>query len=154
MTIDIDTSAVFTELRKISHLNVQNIADAELRDNYRAGVEDTPEIQKAIMKAVAALRGRLSPHLTETAPNAAVDGEEAYSDSVSFTFGFTTRQSTNKATPLALEMHDYILNQALAEFYAMVSNAELEDKFTKKAIVNLAAIDRLVWFKYKPEIRS
>ena len=151
MTITLFTSPIFDEVRQKSHLNVQDIKDAESRDNARAGVEHTVELRRCISDGFAQLSRRCLRFLDDDI--SLVYGDEpSWPESYVYSFAFGERRAINKAEPLTAVMHAFVVQYALSKWYSTVSQSEQSNKYSLEAIESGNQIDALLYHKQAPRV--
>lgn len=151
MLITIDTDSVFLEVRQKSHLNVQDIQDPEARDNARAGVEKTDEIEHCIVDAFAQLTRRCARFIVE-AMAAEADNWRVMPSSYTYDLALSERRAINKAEPLAAVMHAFVVAYTLAKFYSSVSQGGLSNAYSLQAVELGNQLDEMLYTKQPPRL--
>ena len=151
MNITIYTAPIFTEIRQKSHLEVQDIKDVEARDNARAGVTKTEEINRCILEGMGQLERLCLRFLRETIVDETDDGT-AMPQSYTFDFNFAERRAANKAEPLVSVMHSFVVQHALAQYYNTVNQVDMAGKHTALAQQYGAQITDMLYHKQPPRV--
>lgn len=151
MNITLNTTNIFNEMRLKSHLEVQDIKDPEARDNARAGITKTDEINRCILDALGQLERRCLRFLTETIVQDASDAG-SLPNSYVFDLNLSERRAANKIPALTAVMHDYAVQHALARYYETVHQAELSAAHAKSAEGYGIQIDELLYHKQPPRV--
>ena len=151
MTITLYTSSIFDEVRQKSHLNVQDIKDAESRDNARAGVENTVELRRCISDGFTQLSRRCLRFLDDDIAIRYND-ESSWPESYVYSFALSERRAINKAEPLTAAMHAFVVQYALSKWYSTVSVSEQSNKYSLEAIESGNQIDAMLYHKQPPRV--
>lgn len=151
MNITIYTTPIFSEVRQKSHLEVQDIKDVEARDNARAGIDKTDEIWQCIRDGFTQLERRCLRFVRETIVLETDDGGSV-PESFTYDFIFAERRAANKGTALAEVMHAFVVQHALARFYATVNQVELSNKHGAAADAYGNELDGLLYHKQPPRV--
>jgi len=149
MTITIYTEPIILEVRQRSHLSVQDIKDAEARDNARAGLDKMDEIERCIIDAF----GQLSRHcgrFLERDYTLEADNMSGIPNAYAYEFSMSARRAANKAEALEEAMHGFVVQAALARFYTTVSNVDRAGTHTALAADYANQLNELLYTKQPP----
>lgn len=151
MTINIDTAPIVLEVRQKSHLNVQDIPDAQARYNGRAGLEKMPEITNCILDAFAQLTRRCTRFLDEVI-TAEGDDSRVLPQTYTYVFAFAERRAINKLEPMTGVMHDFVVAYALSKWYSTTNKTDLSNQYSLQAIDYGNQLDELLYHKQAPRV--
>jgi len=151
MNITLHTDTIFNEVRQKSHLGVQDIKDPEARDNARAGVEKTEEINRCIMDGFGQLKRRVSRFLDRDYTVEA-DNISRLPAAYVYEFRISERRAVNKAEALEEAMHNFVVQLALARFCATVNQTERSNKHSLAALDYGNQIEELLYTKMPPRV--
>lgn len=151
MIITLYTNTILAEVRQKSHLEVQDIADAEARDNARAGVEKTDEINRCILYGIKQVSRRLIRFLHEGI-TMSTDNTGTLEASYAFALDFAERRAINKAEPLEDAMHNFVVQRALEKFCISVNQLERAKKHAVEAEEYGDQIDEMMYHKQPPRV--
>ena len=149
MTINITTASAISEIKAMSHLEVKNIQDPEIRYDVEAGTEKVPEIQRCVVYADTQLRALLSRFL-QTVTSETITAGITFPETLTYVLSLSERREANKSAQLPQMFRDYIVTASLSKFYASVSATELASKHGNEAAALGAEIMRLLFFKNPP----
>lgn len=141
VSITLTKATLLLEIRQKSHLEVQNIQDAEARDNVRAGVEKVVEVERCLKEAVTLLTRICSRYVTATTDVTASYG---------FTLTMSSRRKSVKSDAIQDAMEDFAVQYALMKFYSSVSQADLSSKHAALAQDAELRINELLYSKKEP----
>lgn len=138
-------------MRQMSHLEVQDIKDVELRDTARAGLDKVEEVNRCLAHGFAQVRRRCWRWLDDddTASKGRVyiaQGDTTYS------LNLSERRGLDKAEALASAMEKLILEYALSMFYSTVNQTDLSNKHSIRAIDAGNELDELLYTKKPPRV--
>ena len=151
MTITFTKSNLMLAMRQKSHLETQNIPDEEARDNVRAGIEKSPEIERCLKHGIAQARHKCWRFLSDSQTDS-VSYSDSASSSIVFDFNFSERRILDKAEPLAGALNELIVNYALAEYYVSVNHGELSKAHSLAAMAAAEDIEQLLYAKKPPRV--
>ena len=151
MKVSIYTGPIFDEVRQKSHLEVQDIKDVEARDNARAGLDKSEEINRCIRSGFAQVERLCLRFLAESFAQE-TDDAGGLPQYYSYDFEMSLRRASGKSEPLASAMHDFVVQQALAAFYTTVGQAELSARHSAWAQEHARQIEELLYTKQPPRL--
>lgn len=152
MTITLNTSVLLSDIRRISLLELEGIADVEARYRAEAGTEKEDVLRECISAARTRLERRCLRFLDNSYVDEATSGKSTDS---TFVFEFameSSRRADGKTFPLADAMHDFIVEYALARFYSTVSQGDLSNKHSLLALEAGREFDELLHTKLPPRV--
>ena len=149
MTINITSASLISEIRQKSHFEVQYIQDAKARDDARAGLEKSDEIGRCVVVADAQLRALISRYL-QTVSSETISAGISVPETLTYVLSMSERRSANKSAQLPQLFRDYLVNAALAKYYATVSVADLASKRANETAAQGVEILRVLFFKNPP----
>jgi len=151
MVIELNFKELFDRMRAVSHREVAEIPDAEARYRAEAGTEKTDDLERCLVDASARLASRLMRFLLQRDIDY-VDNEHTRPNSFTYELSLSERRSINKAEPLKEACNTFLLEYALSEFYSIVSQGELSNKHSLKALEAGDHINELLFFKLPPQV--
>lgn len=153
MTITITTQNVLEDMRLKSHFEVENIEDVDIRDNARADLLKTDELERAFKGALADLTNLLARFLTDetVVSTATVGNAPGVEDSYAYVFTGGERRFGGKVQLMADKMHSYMVNMALSRFYISVGQANLSSARANLAASDGAALVTAIYSKAQPK---
>lgn len=149
MIVYVSYESLLSEIRQKSHLEVQHIQDPEVRYLAEAGTEKDDELGRCVVVADAQLRALVSRYLTND-PHRVVEAGVDTPKVLPYPFLFSRRRAMNKAEQLPQMMRDYLVNAALAKFYATVAVTDLAASRGNMAAQQAAEIVRVLYTKLPP----
>ena len=149
MKITLYTAPIFYEVRQKSHLEVQNVKDVEERDNVRAGLDKSDEINRCIEEAFGQ-EVRLCSRFLTASYWAEVDDQGPLPESYSFEFEFSERRGVSKSESLTKALHSYAVQYAMARFYTTVNQEQMAAKHEQQAAELARQIEELLYTKQPP----
>lgn len=149
MKITLYTAPIFTEVRRKSHLEVQNIKDVEERDNARAGIEKSDEIYRCLDEAFGQI-ARICGRFLTASYWSEVDDLGDVPETYSFEFEFSERRGVSKSEPLTKALHAYAVQYTLARFSASVGQQDASAKHEWAVGESARQIEELLYTKQPP----
>lgn len=152
MDITITTQNVLEDMRLKSHLEVENIEDVDIRDNARADLLKSDELERAFTGSLADLGNLLARFLTDATVTATATAGNAPGVEESYRYEFTAseRRYSGKVRLIADKMHSYVVNMALSRFYVSVGQANLSAAHANLAASDGAALVTALYSKSQP----
>lgn len=141
MKVTINSNCVLEDVKLKSHLEVENIQDVEIRDNARADLTKTDELERAYSGALADLTCLIARFLesSEAVSTAEEDNSPGILPDYVFSLSLSDRRGQGKTELIKDKMHSYLVNMAMSRFYVSVGQSNLA-----AARANLAASDGAV----------
>ena len=115
MTINITSESVISEMRQKSHFEVQNIQDAKVRDDARAGLEKMDELGRCVSVADAQLRSLITRYL-QTVAQDTINVGITVPTTLSYVLALSERRDANKSVELPQMMRGYLVCAALSKY--------------------------------------
>jgi len=139
------------DIATVSHLEVAQIADIDLRYRSEAGTDKTDEIIRCIRAAIVNLvalcnRFRLTVS-TEEVDNALNIPERFVLD-----FGTTERRTSGKEQAICDVMHNIVVDNALVKFYSNVQQIDLSNNHALPLQESINIFQQLIFSKNPPLI--
>jgi hypothetical protein len=151
MTITFTTANIQASLRQISHLEVQDIPDAEARDNARAGLDKIDEVNRCLAHGFAQVRRRCWRFLADDDTNSKTRVYIIPGNTV-FNLNLSERRMLDKAEAISSAMEKLAIDYALSMFYSSVNQPELSKKHSLAAVDAGTELDELLYAKKPPRV--
>lgn len=153
VTVTLYRDDIVKDIMTKSHDAVASLGNAEERYNLEAGLHKKKEITRNVIEALGEIEGLLGRYLV-AGPD--LDDKDANNqaelpESFVMELNLAERRSLNKAKPLALAIHNYIVAAALVKFYATVGH-EIGNNFQTVETAALKTISRLIHTKSSPRL--
>ena len=149
MVITLYTEELVQRLKTVSHHEVAEIADVEARYRAEAGTEKMELIYRCIKDAVARLESRCIRWMKEVWPEYA-DNTMEVPVAYKIEFSLTERRAIGKAPLLEEACETFVLEYALAKFYASVSQTPLSNSHSLAAVEAGDHLSTLLLMKQPP----
>lgn len=150
-SITITRANVLADMKVKSHAEVASIKDDRERYLAELGSDKLYEANQCINDACAEVAALLRPVQGTISSGFAADN--AYdTDDIAFAIEVTTRKPIQ--IPLTKAVHAYIVDAALAKYYVAVSHPEISERHGARIVTDVATINRLLFTKDEPTIRS
>jgi len=150
MLITLSVDELMRDIKKKSHREVEErIADVEARYRAEAGTEKEDEITRCMVEAASALSHRLHRYLRTYYQDEA-DDQLGIPEAFVFDFAFSERRAEGKAQPLTDYMHSFVVDLTLSRFYSSVSQQELSNIHSQKALETAGLLEDMIYTKKPP----
>ena len=150
LSITISRQNAYDDIRVKSHIDCETIVDATARYKIEAGTEKAEQIHQCISDAFASVlqlvRRFLTPSAQAEAMTTAYDG---VSD-LSLPFYVSDRRAHYFSATLAPSIHAYVVDFALAKYYASIYPA-FAAPYTQRLAGEASAIETIIYTKQPPE---
>lgn len=150
MLIVLNVSELMRDIKKKSHREVEEkIPDVEARYRAEAGTEKEDEITRCMVEAASALAHRLHRYLRIWYQDE-VDDQLAIPEGFVYDLGLSERRAEGKAQPLADYMHNFVVDLTLSRFYSSVSQQDLSNIHSQKALETARLLEEMIYTKKPP----
>lgn len=150
MLIVLNVSELMRDIKKKSHREVEErIADVEARYRAEAGTEKEDEITRCMVEAASNLSHHLHRYL-RTWYQDEVDDQLALPDAFVYDLSLSERRAEGKAQPLADYMHSFVVDLTLSRFYSSVSQQDLSNIHSQKALETARLLEDMLYTKKPP----
>lgn len=151
MTITFSAATLKKVLRQMSHLEVQNIQDAEVRYNSRAGSDKSDEVERCLAHGFAQARRRCWRFLNDDDTDTKSTRVSGTND-LTINLNLSERRMLDKIEPLSSAIEKLILEYALSMFYSTVNQPDLSKKHSILALDASNELDELLYTKKPPRV--
>lgn len=153
MRIDIDTAELLYDIQSTSHLEAGAITDAEARYRVEAGTEKEEELKRDILYAASTARQIMSRFLADDFISAGNNTmPQTLPTKIQFNFEVSSRRLDGKIHILTDILHTFLVDAALAEFYATVNEATLTANHMAKVTELTQKIEQIIYTKKPPRV--
>jgi hypothetical protein len=152
MTVTINTSELFFDIKNKSHHEVASIENVDQRYVAEAGTENTHEILRCIIEAEARVRlmcGRFLVKVTENNDHNS-DLPDTVPGSYTYQFVANARRQDNRGKVIADGMHSAIVSLALSKFYVSVNQMNLAKTHDALATNGVQLLEKMLYEKLPP----
>ena len=152
MTVTINTSELFFDIKNKSHHEVASIENVDQRYVAEAGTENTHEILRCIIEAEARVRLMCGRFLNKVTENKDVSSDLPSTIPSSYTYSFVdnARRQDNRGKVIADGMHSAIVSMALSKFYVSVNQMELATSHDALATNGVQLLEKMLFEKLPP----
>lgn len=150
MIVEISVNEVMFDLKNKSHEECTvAFPDAEARYHIEAADHKDDEIKRCVAEAASMLTNDFTRFIQSFDTQVAEDMAE-FGETFVYDFCISERRAMGKAQPLADMIHSYIVQNALAKYYANLQQTDMSKVHDALAITAKAEIERLLYTKTPP----